>query len=194
MSKTSQEYPTQVLLSISHPLLLALFCLVIAGLAACSDPVTPVPTDEPLYRVASTRPSSEVSVSNEGESAFVEVYSDTGIGSATVTLIEGSWPETIVMRFHLNGLERLQFMFDKTVIHLSVTSQNMILQSVAAGSAEQEIIADESPYWMAVTFLDETGTTVEKPAADGVIEVQAPAAFLAAEATEFTINWIDFHR
>ncbi len=150
--------------------------------------------DEAEYHVASSRPSAQVTVSNEGESSKVDVYSDNGIGSATVTLVSGAWPEPVLLRFHLQGLEDLQFVYGETIVRLSVTTQNMILQSASVAGAAEEAVYEQSDYWMPVTFEDRGGTAVDTPAAGGVIEVQAPADFLAGDHAEFTINWIDFYR
>lgn len=177
---------------ISRGKLFVLFFSVV-GLAACTGTFGPI-TGEPEYHVSSNRPSAQVTVSNEQSSAIVEVYSDNGIGNATVRLVSGEWPDSILMRFHLQGLESLQFSYGETVVGLSVNTQNRILQGVSVGGVAIEAIDEGSDYWMSVTFLDRKGTAVDAPAAGGVIEVEAPADFLKREDSEFTINWIDFYR
>lgn len=151
-------------------------------------------SDEAAYHISSSRPSAQVTANNEEDSAIVDIYSDNGIGSATVTLVSGAWPETINMRFHLQGLEDLQFVYGETIVKLSVNTQNMILQTVSIAGAAEEAVDEQSDYWMPVTFKDKTGKAIDSPAAGGVIEVTAPADFLARDHAEFTINWIDFYR
>jgi hypothetical protein len=193
MQKGNEYNLPAALSSFSRRALLVLVCTAV-GVAACTGVLGPRAASEPEYHVTSSRPSAQVAVSNEGDSAIVEVYSDNGIGNASVKLVSGTWPGSIVMRFHLQGLESLQFLYDETVVNVSVNTQNMILQSVSVDGAAEEAVNDQSDYWMGVTFVDKDGTVVDSPVAGGVIEVQAPADFLAGEYTEFTINWIDFYR
>ncbi len=173
--------------------LLYLLLFVALGLVACSIAIGPIEGSEPEYHVSSLRPSAQATVSNEGNSAIVDVYSDNGIGSATITLVSGDWPESVVLRIHLQGLESLQFAYGETVINVSVNTQTQVLQSVTTGGAD-EAIDEQSSYWMPVTFQDKEGTDVDKPIAGGVIEVQTPADFHTENYQEFTINWIDFYR
>lgn len=179
--------------SFSQRALFLLLCTAV-GAAACTGAIRPGAGGEAEYHVSSTRPSAQVTVTNEGDSAIVEVYSDNGIGSASVKLLNGAWPESILLRFHLQGLEGLQFHYDETVVNVSVNTQQMILQTVSVAGAAGEVIDEQSAYWMPVQFLDKQGTAVDSPVVGGVIEVQASADFLAGEYEEFTINWIDFYR
>ena len=179
--------------SFSRRALFLLLCTAV-GAAACTGAIRPGAGSEAEYHVSSTRPSAQVTVTNEGDSAIVEVYSDNGIGTASVKLINGTWPGSIFLRFHLQGLEGLQFHYDETVVNVSVNTQQMVLQTVSAAGATAEAVDEQSVYWMPIRFLDKQGTAVDSPVAGGVIEVEAPAAFLAGEYEEFTINWIDFYR
>lgn len=173
---------------------LLMLAFMAASLAACSESASPGQETEAEYLVSSTRPSSQVTASNEGNRAIINVFSDNGIGSAAITLVSGSWPDSILMRFHLQGLENLQFLYEENRINVSVNTQNMILQSVSMEGAAEKAIDEDSDYWMTVSFMDRQGTAVNSPVPGGVIEVEAPAAFLAGEYSTFTINWIDFYR
>jgi hypothetical protein len=161
------------------------------GLAACA---AGTPFGEPVYNVSADEPSAQVTAENEGGDGVVEVYSDNGIGRATITLVSGSWNDPTRMRFHLQALEGLQFAYGDTIVSLSVNTQQQILQSVTAGGAAEEQIGEDSSYWMPVAFFDSEGTAVDQPTAGGAIEVLAPADFFSAEHPEFTIHWLDFYR
>lgn len=178
---------------IPHRMLLVFACTAM-GLAACTGGFQTDMTGEPEYHVTSNRPSSQVSVSNEANSAIIEINSDNGIGSATIKLVGGDWPQSIKMRFFLQGLEGLQFSYDETIAGLSVNTQNMILQGVSIEGEEIEPIDEESDFWMPVSFEDKEGTAVGTPVPGGVIEVLAPTDFINGNYSEFTINWIDFYR
>jgi hypothetical protein len=164
------------------------------GVAACTGTSAMLEPAGAQYHVNNTSQSSQVTVSNEADSALVEVVSDSGIGSATVALVSGSWPDSIKLHFHLQGLESLDFVFDETTVNVSISTQDMILQSVSIDGTPAQEIDEGSDYWMAVSFKDEEGATVSSPASAGVIVVDVPSAFLAGGYSEFTINWIDFYR
>jgi hypothetical protein len=171
---------------------------VIAMLAASLAFVACAPnessgSEEAEYHISSLRPSAQVSARREQDQGIFEVYSDNGIGSATVRLVSGEWPEAILLRFHLQGLEGLHFTYDETIINVSVTTQNIILQNATRNGLEKAI-EEDSRMWMAIRFLERSGTTVNTPISGGVIEVQAPADFLNGDFEEFTIKWIDFYR
>lgn len=193
MQKGNKFNSPAALSSFSRHALLMLVCTAV-GAAACTGVLSPTTANEPEYHVTSSRPSAQITVDNEEDSAIVEVYSDNGIGNGSVKLVSGMWPGSIVMRFHLQGLESLQFLYDETVVNVSVNTQNMILQSVSTAGAAEEAVDDQSNYWMPLTFVDRDGTAVDSLVAGGVIEVEAPSDFLTGEYTEFTINWIDFYR
>ncbi|MFN2171107.1 MAG: hypothetical protein ACK2UF_06740 [Candidatus Promineifilaceae bacterium] len=178
---------------ISRCVLFVVSCTVVF-LTACAAMINSTPAGKPEYEVTSVRPSSQVTASNEGNQAVIEVYSDSGIGDASVRLVSGAWPKSIVMRFHLQGLENMKFSYGETIVNLSVNTENMVLESIIAPDGTEEEIDEESVYWMPVTFLDEAGTAVDRLAAGGVLEVNAPASFLAGNYAQFTINWIDFYR
>jgi hypothetical protein len=177
----------------SARILFVLACAT-SGIAACSAAFEPAAGTAARYQVSSSRPSAQVTARSEGDKAIIEIYSENGIGDATVNLVSGDWPAKIVMRFHLQGLEGMQFTYDETQVILSVTTQNMILQSVSQDGGASEPTEDGSAYWMPVSFFDKEGAAVDRPAAGGVIEVIAPADFHAGDHAAFTINWIDFYR
>ncbi len=175
-------------------LALPLLLLTLASQSACAHENRSGAVEEPAYLVTNLRTSAQVTVENDADSAIVEVYSDNGIGDATVKLIKGTWPQAILMRFHLQGLEQLLFTYDETAAGLSVNTAHMVLQGVSSNGSAPEPIDEGSIYWMDVTFLDRKGDIVEAPVAGGVIEVRAPADYLAGEYDTFTISWIDFFR
>ena len=180
--------------SISARFTMFLLLCTALSMAACTGTSGMIEPAAAQYQVNNIRPSSQVTVSNEGEVANVQVISETGIGSATIGLVSGSWPDSIQMHFHLQGLEGLHFLYNETAVNISVNTQDMILQNVSVDGATAEEIDEASSYWMAVSFEDSEGSAVSSPVPGGVIIVEAPAAFFTGEYPEFTINWVDFYR
>ncbi len=173
--------------------MLVLACTAL-GVAACTGNSGMLEPAGEQYQVSNTSQSSQVTVSNEDNEATVQVVSDSGIGSATVALVSGSWPDSIKIHFDLQGLEGLDFHYDNTTVNVSVNTQDLILQNVSIDGAPAQEIDEASDYWMAVSFEDSEGAAVSRSASGGVIIVDAPAAFLAGEYSEFIINWVDFYR
>lgn len=168
-----------------------LLATVLAGgiVAACATPPAAAPA-APEFQIATDKPDNLVTATADGGRLLVDVQSASGIGSAGIRAADGEMPSTVLMRFHLRGLEQMTFAFGDTIVTLSVPSgsDGPVLQSVVEAGQERPITA-ESPYWMDVT----------KPApadgsADSVFEVTSPPAFSDAPTASFTIGWIDFYR
>jgi hypothetical protein len=164
------------------------------GVAACTGTSGMLEPAGAQYQVNNTSSSSQVTVSNEDDSANVQVVSDSGIGSATIALVSGGWPDSIKLNFHLQGLESLDFLYVENTVNVSINTHDMILQNVSIDGAPAQEIDEDSDYWMAVSFRDKEGSTVSSPVSGGVIIVDVPATFLAGEYSEFTISWVDYYR
>ncbi len=59
------------------------------------------------FDIKTKKPTDQVKVKFDGNSATLDVFSPSGIGGATITLppTQGPWPKTFVLRLHLRGLE-----------------------------------------------------------------------------------------
>jgi hypothetical protein len=136
---------------------------------------------------------SLVAVIDELSGLAVNVQSERGIGSASVTLPH---PQPILLRLHLNGLEELRFAYGEVEMLASVSSSDASLrESVRLGDGDEEAIEPDSPYWMDVRILDAAGApTTTIPLQGGIFEVTAPADFLTSGQSEFSILWVDFFR
>jgi hypothetical protein len=168
--------------------------LLTSGLAACTTSAPPSDSRAPEYDIVTPGAGDTVTISTKEDGTFIDVRSDRGIGKATVTLAAGQWPEGLTLRFYLAGLESLQLDYEDTKVALSVTTSSQILES--ANSADSGEIATDpnSPYWMAVTFVDADGQATATTTRDGAILVTMPPDFFAINPRSFGLNWIDFYR
>lgn len=144
------------------------------------------------------QPGDQVKFTVADRVLVFDIYSERGIGEATVQWLAGSYPQRIVLRFHLAGLEGLRLAYGATVLELALPSRNdpAPLQSVSfTGGGATQTITVESPYWMPTALVSgAAGAEPAIPLTDGWIEVQLPPDFLAAGYRTFSIQWVDFYR
>ncbi len=182
---------------------LGLLVLLAAGCAPLEPAVTP--QISPQISVDATS-DARVTAEPRGQTLLVDIRSETGIGSASVTLPdEAAWRE-IILRLHLSGLEQLRFDYPAATVQLHLPStdlpagvlpvQRLPLQQEAtpAGAAQPVSIGQESDQWMDVLALAAEGATPSIPLVGGYFDVRVPRAFLREGHRTFTVSWIDFFR
>ena len=178
--------------SIKHHATLALLATLL--LSACALPAA---QPAPNVTVTDARDAT-ITAERRGDVLILDVRSETGIGSAQVTLAAGDAPRDIIMRLHLRGLESLNFTYDAGSVQLTVPSSGepLVTQSFArAGESAAQSIARGSPYWMEVGILnDDPAATPAIPLENGHFDVSVPPDFLAGAHTNFMLSWIDFYR
>jgi hypothetical protein len=153
-------------------------------------------SEEPFLWVITTEGAGdEVKMVLEGETAVLDIHSETGIGGAQVQLQSGTWPPEMVLRFHLSGLEEMTLIYGETTLTLNVSSHgdNAIWQSITQNGNTEEIGPD-SPYWMNVSLTAADGSPASIPLDKGTIQVTIPKDITQSDQTSFTIQWIDFYR
>jgi hypothetical protein len=148
---------------------------------------TALAVGEPLAAtVTVANPQDTVTVTRDGPKLIVDIESPRGIGQAAVELAGPSLPSSIVLRFHLAGLEQLEFAYAGTTITVSLLSsgdRRVLEQVVAPGMSSPTTLTPASAYWMEVVS-----------SAPYLIEVAAPADFFQGEHRSFSMQWIDFYR
>ena len=129
---------------------------------------------------------------------IIQIISQGGIGSADVEIVSEKLPKRIIMQFYLQGLESLRFTYNKTAVNVSLSKAEDIdpVESVVRedDATVSKPITSDSPYWMKVRLVSNTGSPVSIPLQEGYIEVEVPPSFSAAENHQFSIQWIDFYR
>lgn len=171
--------------------------LIFAGCDTVERPIAEKPLSQLDYTVfpGSDGVSSEVML-KDGE-LIIDIYSESGIGSADILIPARSRPEKVIFRLHLSGLEQLQMAYNDVVVSASVASTppHLVRQSVIKGDEEGRDIDPSSPYWSEVTVVsDESESLVAIPLKSGYFELIVPADFLNGEYDSLTISWIDFYR
>ena len=178
---------------------------ILSWLAACTQPGPVLPT----FEVVPHKPETAIAYRMEGDAVIFDIFSQSGIGGADVSLTSGTMPDQMLLRFHLKGLESLQFTYRETavspetevspeiVISLAVSSSGAhdARETVMQGddSVQETSLTPDSPYWMDVSIIAAEGATASIPL-DGYFEVTPPADFLQGDYHDFTLEWIDFYR
>ncbi len=173
-------------------------CLLLAPLiTACGQP--PLSPEPLTLQAVSLKGDPQIVFSTTFDQVLVDVTSPTGIGSAVIEKTAGQWPDKIVLRFHLAGLEHLAFQYGATTIEVSVSSHagSAVTESVVKDGTTTELSPGSllsAQYWMPVRIFKADGTTGTAPVPGGTIEVTVPPDFFRSQETKFTLEWIDFYR
>ena len=161
---------------------------VIATTAAADDP--------PPYKVTTKRDGDTVDVSAEKGEVTFSVRSLVGIGQAVIERAGEAWPDAVVLRLHLTGLEHFKVTGCKTTLEGSVSLQDgKPVARLWAGGRENAPLDAESPYWMGVGVLGGDGKPATGlPLKGGSFELPLPVALFEGQPKAVTVNWIDFYR
>ena len=149
-----------------------------------------VADDETPKLEASTRKdTSRIRIEQSGGKTVLDITSKTGIDLATITRKSRKWPETILVRLHLHGLESFKAESGKLAVEWSVSSTGKKATRVTLWKGSKETPIDQtSPYF-----------SMQKRAADkdgegGYIEVPLPVKLFEGNPEKITLRWIDFYR
>ena len=138
---------------------------------------------QPRFEVEIHKPKNghglprEVRVTLADDTVVFDVTDKFGIGSATVRRLEGAWPQKVLVRYHLGGLEGV-----------SATVDGKLL----LGEKWREPRGA-----LGVRMLDKKGRRREGKyllKKEGYYEARIPRAALAGGARELKLTWVDFYR
>jgi hypothetical protein len=169
-----------------------MFCCagVLALVAACR-PVQPAATGAPLT-VTLAKANDRAQVGGDGEHVTVDIFSATGIGSATLQWPEDQVPQALQLKLHLTGLEALRLHDGATEIVAAVASYPPYPVTAAAGDGTA--LAPGSALWPTIEIVGGDGQAAAIPLQEGYFRVEIPAALLTGEASTLQVSWIDFYR
>jgi hypothetical protein len=138
------------------------------------------------------RGTSRVSFSLEDGDTVVDITSEFGIDTATITRKSASWPKSIVVRLHLAGLESFKARGKRATVEWSVSStgDHSTRTSLWKGRDESAMPAN-SPYRTDVRIVGGDGKI---PLRGGYFQVPLPAKLFEDNPDRITLQWIDFYR
>ena len=154
---------------------------VVLFLSACQFSET-THTGRERFKVTVHKPKNghdllrEVRVTLIGDTVVFNVTDRFGIGSAPVRLLEGAWPQKVLVRYHLGGLEG------------------------ASATVDGKLLLDsrKDPRGaLGVRMLDKKGRPLEGKyllKKEGYYEARIPPKALSGGARELKLTWVDFYR
>ena len=107
-----------------------------------------------------------------------DVTDKFGIGGGSIRLVAGQWPETVLIRLHLAGLEGFS---------VSVGNKKLIRRDLNVRMLDAKGIPLEGRY-----LRKSTGPNTSKRIV-GYFEAKVPRANLM-DAEKINLNWVDFYR
>ncbi|HEY0733997.1 MAG TPA: hypothetical protein VGD69_03755 [Herpetosiphonaceae bacterium] len=162
--------------------------------ADSGSPTGAPPPAAPVFSATAEGDGNTVSISTSGDTAVVDVQSDSGIGAATVDLVSGPAPANIIVQLHLHGLEAFRLSFDQTVIVAEVSSgDRSISQHVELPDGTTRPIASDSSHWLDIQIASPPASLATTPQ-PGSFAIRMPHGLVNEQQRSFTIRWIDFYR
>jgi hypothetical protein len=160
------------------------------GENACGDETTP------LFKIVTRRDNDKVAVQIERSATVFSIQSPIGISQAEIERTQAMWPERVVMRLHLKGLESFRASNGKIALVAAVSSHNDQRRArLWLDDKEDSPLDRTSPFWTEIRMVGGDGKPASTiPLKDGYFELQLPKAFFEANPASITLNWIDFYR
>ena len=166
-----------------------LVVLALAATTAAADDPTP-------FSVTTKRADDRADVKVEKDKLIVSVQSPFGISHAVIERKGETWPDAVVLRLHLKGLENFKVTSEKVKLEGSASLQDGKPQVRLWKDGKEDAPLDaKSPYWMEVRIVGGDGKAAKEiPVKGGYFEMPLPRAMFEGNPRTITVNWIDFYR
>ena len=172
---------------LEHLVIVAVMAAVLS--TGCTDVVK-----ETQLKITTKRDNDKVEVKVESNKAVFSVHSPFGISQTVIERTDGNWPDIVMLRLHLKGLENFKVSNGNMKLEATVSSQDGKVRLWKDGKEDSPLDA-KSPYWTEIRmFSDDGKPTTTIPLQDGYFEIQLPKAFFEDNPKSITVNWIDFYR
>jgi hypothetical protein len=139
-------------------------------------------------------PDDQVTMQYENGVEVIDIRSPSGIGSASFELDSGAMPGEILLRLHLQGLEKFRLTSAEESLSASVSTADasIVDQKILSPEAESPLQPGH-PLWMEIEIVsDQPAKAI--PLEKGYFEIALPKEFLEKAGSTFEIEWIDFFR
>jgi hypothetical protein len=171
---------------VSH-ILTSLSLIAIAATTAVAD-------DTSLFTITTKRNDDRAEVRSDKGQTIFSIHSPFGISSAVIERTVETWPDSMVLRLHLKGLESFRATNDRMTLNAAVSRRDGKVRLWLDGK-DDSLLNVNSPYWMVVRLVGGDGKLATMiPLEDGHFEVPLPRAFFNGNPKAITISWIDFYR
>ncbi len=172
---------------LEHLAIVAVMAAVLS--TGCTDVVK-----KTQFKITTKRDNDKVDVKVEQDTTVFSVHSPFGISQTVIDRTDGNWPDIVMLRLHLKGLENFKVSNGIITLEAAVSSQDGKLRLWKDGKEDSHLDA-KSPYWTEIRMFGDDGKPVKTiPLKDGYFEIQLPKALLEDNPKSITVNWIDFYR
>ena len=151
---------------------------------------------QPVFEVATKKSEDRLMVALKGGTAIYTVTSPSGTGSGTISLAKGQWPEAVVLRLNLKGLDSFRASNGKVTLAAAMSRSNQGQRvRLWKDSQENAPLDEKNTLWTDIRIVGEDGKPAKEiPLKDGFFEVVLPKAFFESNPKSITVEWIDFYR
>ncbi|MDG2383336.1 MAG: hypothetical protein P8N76_16825 [Pirellulaceae bacterium] len=123
---------------------------------------------------------------------IIDIRSGFGIDHATIARVGSTWPESLLVRLQLKGLELFRVENNRVAVEWSVSSSTPRRRRVTLCVDGKETAIDkQSPFFSELQIVAERGS---HPVKDDYFEVRLPVKLYADNPQELELRWIDFYR
>lgn len=170
--------------------------LVAPALFVVALAATTTAADDPPLKVTTKRADDRVDVKIEKRKATISVHSPFGISHAAIERAGETWPDAVVLRLHLKGLENFKVTSSKVKLEGSASLQDgKPLVRLWKDYKEDAPLDAKSPYWIEVRIVGGDGKQAKEiPLKGGYFELPLPRAVFEGNPKSITVRWIDFYR
>jgi hypothetical protein len=154
-----------------------------------------MPSDQPAkFKITTKRNDDRVEVQDDKRKVVFVIKSPFGISQAVIERESEEWPDAVIVRLHLKGLEKFRASNGKVAIDAAVASQDGTVRVWQEGKDDTPL-NEKSPLWTDIRIVGSDGKAAkELPLKGGHFEVTLPSAFFRDNPKSITLNWIDFYR
>ncbi len=152
---------------------------------------------EPVLKAQVRRKGSKIRFLTEAEQTIVDITSEFGIDEAKITRQSEQWPQSVVVRLHLQGLESFKAHSRSGAFEWSVASSGkqpsgpVVMQTLSYTASGTEQPDEKSDSFRGLRIVSEKN---QIPLTSGYFEVPLPRKLFQGNPEEITLRWIDFYR
>lgn len=153
------------------------------AVTACADEAAPIEV---------TRTNAEIRVNASDGATVIDISDPGGIGRAELKRSGKKWPEKLVLRLRLKGLESLKVTVGENKLGWWVAADPAVKTYMSQWvDGKETSLTSESPWWSEVKRVD---VSTKSPRKEGYFELTLPARMFAENPEIMHIAWVDFFR
>ncbi|WP_029631352.1 hypothetical protein [Zavarzinella formosa] len=148
------------------------------------------------FKFKSKRDDDRVTTKIEDGKTIIDITSPSGISELVIERTGETWPENIVLRLRISGLEKFFAISEKVTLGATVKSHRDDKPVHVWVEYSKESPADpKSPFWMDFQSIGADGKPTQKiPLQNGYFVMRLPKPFFEGNPASVNLEWIDFLR